>query len=74
MAEEEITIDTASYEREHGHKPRGRDYWRFVLCTSRVTEKDHVFDSKTAMSYDKALQEAKALAVRRRANCIRVLP
>jgi hypothetical protein len=25
LAEEEITIDTASYEREHGHKPRGRD-------------------------------------------------
>jgi hypothetical protein len=71
---EAITIDTASYERVHGKKPSGRGYWRFKLCTDRVTEKDHIVARQDEQNYDAALKAARELAVRRRANCIVVLP
>ena len=31
-----VEVYTARYEREHGHKPQGRRYWRFVLVSSSV--------------------------------------
>jgi hypothetical protein len=27
----EIEVYTARYEREHGHKPQGKRFWRFIL-------------------------------------------
>jgi hypothetical protein len=70
-----ITVDTTRYEREHDHPPRGRGYWRFKLCTSRATERDHEYNSKTAdQTYQQALSDARTLATRRRAQTIVVLP
>jgi hypothetical protein len=36
-----IELYTARYEREHGHKPQGKRFWRFILVSESVTAKDH---------------------------------
>lgn len=69
-----MNIRTESYERVHGHKPRGRDYWRFKLVTDRVTEKDHFCNSKADQTYPSALKAATQIALRRRSHTIVVLP
>jgi hypothetical protein len=40
----DIEIYTDRYEREHGHKPQGRRFWRFTLVSSSITAKDHFLD------------------------------
>jgi len=69
-----ITIDTSKYEKKHGKSPRGRGYWKFKLCTDRVTERDHVIDRMVEETYDKALDDARDVATRRRCHTIVVLP
>jgi hypothetical protein len=74
MMTDEIQIRTDIYERERGGPPRGRAFWSFKLVTDRVTEKDHLYTTKTPMTYDAALADAIDLARRRRAYCVVVLP
>lgn len=69
-----VAINTERYEREHGKKPKGRGYWRFKLCTERVTEKDHFTSSAADVSYQQAVRAAVALATRRRCHSVVLLP
>lgn len=69
-----IAVDTSKYERSFGKKPRGRGYWKFKLCTERVTEKDHHIAPNVEQSYDAALDYAREVATRRRCHTIVVLP
>ena len=47
----DIEVYTARYEREHGHKPQGRRYWRFVLVSSSIAAGDHFLDLGEQMTY-----------------------
>lgn len=69
-----MKIRTDIYERANGRKPRGRSYWRFLLVTDRVTEKDHLHNSKCDQTYEAALKVAVALAERRRCHTVVVFP
>lgn len=68
-----MNVRTDIYERTNGCKPRGRGYWRFLLVTDRVTEKDHCHNSKCDQTFEEALKVAKEIAVRRRCHTIVVL-
>jgi len=70
----DIEIYTERYEREHGHKPVGRRFWNFTLVSSTVTTKDHHLPMASAMTYEKALEEAKRVATLRRSERIIVEP
>lgn len=70
----EIEVYTERYEREHGHKPVGRRFWNFTLVSPSITAKDHYLPMKAAMTYDKALEEAKRVAELRRSERIIVEP
>lgn len=70
----EIEIYTERYEREHGHKPAGRRFWRFLLVSGTVTTKDHYLDIGQAMPYQKALERALEVARLRRSERIIVEP
>jgi hypothetical protein len=71
---DDIEIYTERYEREHGRKPAGRRFWRFILVSPSVTSKDHYLDIGEQMTYDKALDRAKEVARMRRAVRIIVEP
>ena len=47
----DIEIYTDRYEREHGHKPQGRRFWRFTLVSSSITAKDHFLNPSEQMTY-----------------------
>lgn len=67
-----MEIDTARYEREHGRKPAGRRYWRFLLISGTITAKDHFLDAQKAETYDVALKRAIEVAELRRAVRVEV--
>jgi len=69
-----IEIYTARYEREHGHKPQGRRFWRFVLVSSSITTKDHFLELGEPMTYPNALAKAQEVARLRRSERIIVEP
>jgi hypothetical protein len=68
-----IEVYTARYEREHGHKPQGRRFWRFTLVSSSITAKDHFLDLSEQMTYP-ALAKAQEVARLRRSERIIVEP
>jgi hypothetical protein len=70
----EIEVHTARYEREHGHKPQGRRFWRFTLVSSSITSKDHSLVLQDAMTYQKALDKAQEVARLRHSERIIVEP
>lgn len=70
----EIEIYTDRYEREHGRRPAGRRFWRFMLVSSSVTTKDHYLDIGQATTYEKALERALEVARLRRSERIIVEP
>jgi hypothetical protein len=70
----EIEVYTARYEREHGHKPQGRRFWRFTLVSSSITSKDHSLVLQDAMTYQKALDKAQEVARLRHSERIIVEP
>jgi hypothetical protein len=61
-----IEVYTARYEREHGHKPQGKRFWRFILVSQSVTDKDYSLVLDQPMIYPMALE--KAQEVRRAAQ------
>ncbi|WP_028167567.1 hypothetical protein [Bradyrhizobium elkanii] len=70
-----LTICTARYEREHGQKPQGRGYWRFLLISAAVTVADHFVNCNTETDYHQALKRATDVAaLRRHVHSIVVLP
>jgi hypothetical protein len=71
---DDIEIHTARYEREHGHKPQGRRFWRFTLVSSSITAKDHSLVLQDAMTYQKALERAREVAQLRKSERIIVEP
>jgi hypothetical protein len=70
----EIEVYTGRYEREHGQKPVGRGFWRFTLVSSSITAKDHSLVLQDAMTYQKALEEARRVAALRKSERIIVEP
>ena len=56
----EIEVYTARYEREHGHKPQGKRFWRFILVSQNVM--DHTFVLDQPMIYPMALEKAQEAA------------
>lgn len=69
-----MEVDTSRYEREHGRKPAGRRFWRFVLVSGSVTAKDHWLDAQKAETYDAALKKALEVAELRRAVRVEAEP
>jgi len=70
----DIEVYTDRYQREHGHKPQGRRFWRFTLVSSSGTAKDHFLDLGEQMTYPKALAKAQEVARLRKAERIIVEP
>ena len=70
----EIEVYTDRYEREHGQKPVGRRFWSFTIVSPINTAKDLFLHTEQAMTYDKALEEAKRVAELRRSERIIVEP
>jgi len=70
----DIEVYTARYEREHGHKPQGRRYWRFVLVSSSIAAGDHFLDLGEQMTYPHALARAQEVARLRKSVRIIVEP
>jgi hypothetical protein len=70
----DIEIYTSRYEREHGHKPQGRRFWRFTLVSSSITAKDHFLDLGEQMTYPDALTKAQEVARLRKSERIIVEP
>ncbi len=70
----DIEVYTARYEREHGHKPQGRRYWRFTLVSSSITAKDHLLDIGEQLTYPNALAKAQEAARLRKSERIIVEP
>ncbi|MGX1418301.1 hypothetical protein [Bradyrhizobium elkanii] len=70
----EIEVYTERYEREHGHKPVGRRFWSFTIVSPIATAKDHFLHTEQAMTYDKALEKAMEVAIKRRSERIIVEP
>jgi len=69
----DIEVYTDRYEREHGHKPQGRRFWRFTLVSS-ITTKDHCLDLGEQMTYPDALAKALEVARLRKSERIIVEP
>src|SRR6476646_244655 len=69
----DIEVYTARYEREHGHRPQGRRFWRFTLVSS-ITTKDHFLDLSEQMTYPDALARALEVARLRKSERIIVEP
>lgn len=69
-----MEVDTTRYEREHGRKPAGRRFWRFILVSDTITAKDHYLDASKAETYDAALKRAIDVAELRRATRVEVEP
>jgi hypothetical protein len=69
-----MQVDTTRYEREHGRKPTGRRFWRFILVSDTITAKDHYLDANKAETYDVALKRAIEVAELRRAARVEVEP
>jgi len=67
----DIEVYTARYEREHGHKPQGRRFWRFTLVSSSI---NHFLDLSEQMTYPNALAKAQEVARLRKAERIIVEP
>jgi hypothetical protein len=67
----EIEVYTARYEREHGHKPQGKRFWRFILVSQNVTARDHMLVLDQPMIYPMALEKAQEAAGQRKS--IRIL-
>ena len=65
-----IEVYTARYEREHGHKPQGRRFWRFTLVSSSIAARDHFLDLSEPMTYPNALAKAQEVARLRRSERI----
>jgi hypothetical protein len=71
----DIEINTTRYEREHGHPPAGRKFWRFVLISDTITVKDHWLNlDDKQRTYPDALEEAKRIAGLRKSVRIIVEP
>jgi len=70
----DIEVYTARYEREHGHRPEGRRFWRFTLVSSSVTTRDHFLDLGEQMTYSQALAMAQEVARLRKSERIIVEP
>jgi orotate phosphoribosyltransferase len=70
----DIEVYTDRYQREHGHKPQGRRFWRFTLVSSSGTAKDHFLDLGEQMTYPQALAKAQEVARLRKAERIIVEP
>ena len=70
----DIEVYTARYEREHGHKPQGRRFWRFTLVSSSPTAEDHFLDLGENLTYPNALAMAQEVARLRRSERIIVEP
>jgi hypothetical protein len=66
-----IEVYTARYEREHGHKPKGKRFWRFILVSQNVMAKDHTLVLDQPMIYPMALEKAQEVAGLRK--CIRII-
>src|SRR5262245_49979817 len=69
-----IEVYTARHEREHGHPPQGKRFWRFVLVSQSVTAKDHTLVLDQPMIYPMALEKAQEVAVLRKSIRIIVEP
>ncbi len=69
-----VEVYTARYEREHGHKPQGKRFWRFILVSESVTAKDHTFALDQIMTYPMALEKAQEVAGLRKSIRIIVEP
>jgi hypothetical protein len=52
-----IEVYTARYEREHGHKPQGKRFWRFILVSESVTDKDYSLALDQPMIYPMGVGE-----------------
>jgi hypothetical protein len=50
------------YQREHGHKPQVKRFWRFILVSQNVTAKDHTLSLDQPMIYHMALEKAQEAA------------
>jgi hypothetical protein len=70
----DIEVYTDRYQREHGHKPQGRRFWRFTLVSSSVTVRDHFLDLGEQMTYSQALAMAQEVARLRGSERIIVEP
>jgi hypothetical protein len=70
---DDIRIDTESYERKHG-KPLGRAFWTFKIISPSATYRDHVFTTKTPVTFHAVCQHARDLAVLRKSDHIVLLP
>ncbi|MET4240243.1 hypothetical protein ABIB07_003470 [Bradyrhizobium sp. RT10b] len=68
-----IPIDTRRWEREHGRKPTGRQFWRFRIVSPRITAKDYEFMTDAAMSYPAACKLAREKAALRKSELIVLL-
>ena len=67
-------VYTARYEREHGRKPQGKRFWRFILVSPSVTAKDHTLALDQIMTYPAALERAQQIAGLRKSIRIIVEP
>ena len=70
----DIEVYTARYEREHGHKPQGRRFWRFTLVSSSITANDRFLDIGEQLTYPAALARAQEVARLRKSERIIVEP
>ena len=55
-----INIDVAKYDLEHGHGPRGRDYWMFDLQIENGVE-IFEYEGKYSEAIEKAIKKAEEL-------------
>jgi hypothetical protein len=70
----DIEVYTDRYQREHGHKPQGRRFWRFTLVSSSIAAEDHFLDLGENLTYPLALAKAQEIARLRDAERIIVEP
>ncbi|MCK1668682.1 hypothetical protein [Bradyrhizobium sp. 153] len=68
-----IPIDTRRWEREHGRKPTGRQFWTFRIISPRITAKDFEFTTEEAMTYPAACKVAREKAALRKSDQIVLL-
>ena len=59
-----IEIDVAKYELEHGHGPRGRDYWMFDLQIENGVELFE-YDGNYSKAIEKAIEKAEKIGCRK---------
>lgn len=62
MTTTQVTFDTSEYEREHGHRPRGRGGWAFIdaVYAKRNDYLDFVFWAGSGKTYSESKREARA--------------